>query len=66
MKIKLNYQAAIKVPLLAAVVLLAGCVSIPESIKGLRERHKHRLKVYQQCARTLTFILVKKGALAVR
>ncbi|MDR5617754.1 Slp family lipoprotein [Arsenophonus sp.] len=34
MKIKLNYQAAIKVALLAGVVLLAGCVSIPESIKG--------------------------------
>lgn len=34
MKIKLNYQAAIKVALLAGVVLLAGCVSIPASIKG--------------------------------
>ncbi|HGJ5882778.1 Slp family lipoprotein [Arsenophonus sp.] len=34
MKIKLNYQAAIKVALLAGVVLLAGSVSIPGSIKG--------------------------------
>ncbi|MFV9997325.1 MAG: Slp family lipoprotein [Arsenophonus endosymbiont of Dermacentor nuttalli] len=34
MKIKLNYQAAINAALLAGVVLLAGCVSIPASIKG--------------------------------
>lgn len=34
MKIKLNYQAAIKVTLLAGIVLLASCVSIPASIKG--------------------------------
>ncbi len=58
---QLNYRLVSKALFLSGALFLAGCVSIPESIKGTSATPVTDLN---RVLLHLSFILVKKGVLA--